>query len=148
MDACDLLIPATSLIKESQVKSVNIEKKVIYPDEAYSFEFNDIKYKLWATGVKRKLSEESYEVYNYKLYLTAELDGDVETESLLVSKPAFDAAMINLLWIGDLDGDGKIDLLIDTSNHYNATILTLYLSSEADAGEVVRVVGFHKSVGC
>ena len=32
---------------------------------------------------------------------------------------------------GDLDRDGRLDLIVDTANHYNVTQLTLFLSSTA-----------------
>lgn len=56
--------------------------------------------------------------------------------------------MINLIFVGDIDGDGILDLIIDTSRHYNATSPTIYLSRPADNGEVVKPIGGHTSVGC
>lgn len=53
------------------------------------------------------------------------------------------------LWFaGDLDRDGRLDLLLDTSDHYNVGRPTLLLSSQARAGELVRPVATHRSTGC
>lgn len=53
-----------------------------------------------------------------------------------------------LLFAGDLDGDGRLDLLFDTSEHYNVRQPTLFLSGEAAAGQPVRAVARHRAVGC
>jgi len=53
-----------------------------------------------------------------------------------------------LIWVGDLDHDGKLDFIIDTSNHYNVTELRLYLSGQAVKGELLKMVAMRKSTGC
>ena len=53
-----------------------------------------------------------------------------------------------LLWAGDLDRDGKLDLLLDISNHSNVSEVALFLSSLASTGELVGKAGAHRSVGC
>src|SRR6185436_15354073 len=45
-----------------------------------------------------------------------------------------------LLWAGDLDGDGKLDLLLDLTNHYNVSEPTLFLSSRAQQGKLLSKV--------
>lgn len=57
-------------------------------------------------------------------------------------------ASASLLFAGDLDGDGRLDLLFDTSDHYNVRQPTLFLSGEAEAGRPVRAVARHRAVGC
>ena len=52
-----------------------------------------------------------------------------------------------LVWAGDLDGDARLDLLLDESWDQNVTAPTLYLSSEAEAGRLVRRVARHETVG-
>ena len=54
----------------------------------------------------------------------------------------------SLLWAGDLDRDGQLDLLLDISNHYAARHYVLYLSSEADAGDLVKPVAELFISGC
>jgi len=51
-------------------------------------------------------------------------------------------------WAGDLDGDGKLDLLVNTTNHDNGGDLTLYLSSKAKNGALAGVAAQFLTVGC
>ncbi len=113
------------------------------------FSFLGIDYKLFATGRKKKVQEdpEAFEVWNYKLFMTAS-KGGYQITQLLVAQPNFDEKMIEVLFAGDIDGDEMLDLIIDTSPHYNATSPTLYLSKPADKKELVKPVGVHTSVGC
>lgn len=53
-----------------------------------------------------------------------------------------------LLFAGDLDRDGRLDLLLDASDHYNVSQPTLLLSSQARAGQLAGEAATHRSVGC
>jgi len=53
-----------------------------------------------------------------------------------------------VLWAGDLDGDGRVDFLLDTSDHYNVEESTLYLSTQAPGGSLVKEVARFRAVGC
>lgn len=53
-----------------------------------------------------------------------------------------------ILWAGDLDADGRLDLLLDTSNHYNIDEMQLYLSSQAGERELVAPVAAFRATGC
>jgi hypothetical protein len=54
----------------------------------------------------------------------------------------------HLIFAGDLDRDGRLDLIFDTTDHYNVSRPTLFLSGAAGAGELVRMVAEYHSVGC
>jgi hypothetical protein len=53
-----------------------------------------------------------------------------------------------VIWAGDIDGDDRLDVLLDTSNHSNGEDTTLYLSSLAAPGQVVKSVASFASFGC
>lgn len=55
---------------------------------------------------------------------------------------------LQLLFAGDLDRDGRLDLLLDMSDHDNVSRPTLWLSTEAAAGDVVGEAAAFRSVGC
>ena len=53
-----------------------------------------------------------------------------------------------VLWAGDMDHDGRLDLLIDTTNHYNVEVISLFLSSSAREGELVGKPVRFSATGC
>jgi len=59
-----------------------------------------------------------------------------------------DDASPTLRFAGDLDRDGKLDLIFDTTDHYNVSRPTLFLSSQAGRGELLHEVARYESVGC
>ena len=59
-----------------------------------------------------------------------------------------DDASPNLLFAGDLDRDGKLDLIFDTTDHYNVQRPTLFLSTQAAQGELLGIAAEFRSVGC
>jgi hypothetical protein len=54
----------------------------------------------------------------------------------------------HLIFAGDLDRDGRLDLIFDTTDHYNVSRPTLFLSGTAAEGELVRMVAEYHAVGC
>lgn len=82
--------------------------------------------------------------YNYSLVLR---HGD--TLQTIIEYPilALDG-LPTLMWAGDLDRDGRLDLILNLTNHYNVSLYALFLSSKAGPGELVRKVAEFRSVGC
>ncbi len=54
----------------------------------------------------------------------------------------------SLLWAGDLDKDGKLDLYVSVTQHYNSAQKKLFLSSQADEGQLVQEVAEFAISGC
>ena len=147
-DTCIILIEPLPFFADRSIKGVKLTKNYIYPGDTISLNYLGVNYKIFATGGKKKVqSQNGFDVWNYKLYVTATIKGK-PYKSLLVAQPDFDEQMIRLIFAGDIDGDGILDLIIDTSRHYNATRATVYLSRPANDGEVVKPIGVHTSVGC
>ncbi len=57
-------------------------------------------------------------------------------------------AIPSVLFAGDLDRDGRVDLLIDTTDHYNLSRPTLFLSGAAKKGQHVAEVAQQSITGC
>lgn len=57
-------------------------------------------------------------------------------------------AIPSVLFAGDLDRDGRVDLLIDTTDHYNLSRPTLFLSGAAKKGQHVAQVAQQSITGC
>lgn len=53
-----------------------------------------------------------------------------------------------LFWVGDLDRDGKPDLYLSPWIKENNTVNSLFLSSEAEKGQIVKEVASLGTVGC
>ncbi|WP_316636270.1 hypothetical protein [uncultured Flavobacterium sp.] len=147
-DTCVILIEKLPYFVDGNISSVKIPEN-IYPEESFKFNFKGIEYTLFATGKKKKEAPDSdwIVVSNYKLYLKTVVDGK-ETTELLVAKKNFDDQMIKIIFGGDLDDDNKLDLIIDTASHYNASSPTLYLSKPAEKGKAIKPVGVFTTVGC
>lgn len=147
-DSCVILIEKLPYLAEGNVPTVKIPKSINLGDR-FSFSFLNVDYELSAVGEKKKESPDSdYDIIsNYKLYLTAKIDGKTK-KVLLVEKKNLDDRMIAIIFVGDIDGDSKLDLIIDTSHHYNVSSPILYLSKEASKEEIIKPVGVFTTVGC
>jgi hypothetical protein len=53
-----------------------------------------------------------------------------------------------LHWAGDLDKDGKLDLYVTVTQHYNISERKLFLSSQADEGQLVQEAAQFVTSGC
>lgn len=147
-DTCVVLIEKLPYFIDGKISNVKIPEN-IYPEENFKFSYKGIEYTLFATGKKKKEQSDAdwIVVSNYKLYLSAVIDGKKKTE-LLVSKKDFDDQMIQIMFAGDLDDDNKLDLIINTASHYNVSSPTLYLSKPAEKGRIIKPVGIFTTVGC
>lgn len=130
--------------QEGDIETVRDKIEQVYPGEKYTFTFGGIEYTLKAEGFLHStyMSDEAMpklikgEYSNYKLYLSS---GD--QEQLLMSVPSFEDNYIEIQFIGDLDGDHKPDFIFETATHYESHESTLYLSSFAEKGQLVKCVG-------
>ncbi|MCB0334183.1 MAG: hypothetical protein KDD55_11825 [Bdellovibrionales bacterium] len=102
-------------------------------------------YRLFATGEGAKADYLDVTMKDYCLHLR--MDKQLQT-LMCLQRVNQEGIVPNVLWAGDLDRDGKLDLLIDTSNHYNVTEQTLYLSSLATKGELVGKAAIFRATGC
>ncbi len=59
-----------------------------------------------------------------------------------------DDASPHVIFAGDLDRDGKLDLIFDTTDHYNLSRPVLFLSGAAEGDELLHAVAEHSAVGC
>lgn len=76
------------------------------------------------------------------------LEGDGLKQTLYQWPEGFSDQHCELIWAGDLDGDGKLDLLMNLSDHYNVSEVTLFLSSRRAPGTLVKRVASFRTTGC
>jgi hypothetical protein len=146
-DSSLILISGLDLLPSSRIKTFNLNKKELFPGDSIIFDYNNTIYTFYVTGNKKKVSEDWYEVTNYKLYLKEKNNGK-EKSQLIRATGNFDDAYTSFIWIGDIDGDMKLDFIVDITKHYNNSRKALYLSTKANSEEVVKYVGEHSTVGC
>ena len=148
-DDCIALIAGLPFLNNHKIEEKILSKNEILPNEELKFNYLGIDYKLFATGeiTKDSLDPSFYEIHNYKLFLKSTKNGKEITDKL-VETLNFDDAMINILFAGDIDNDGILDLIIDTSRHYNKTEPTIYLSKPSNSSKLLKIVGRHSTVGC
>jgi hypothetical protein len=144
-------LPDVFLLKNAAMLRAGEVKTLFYGDEANSdnikrkyrrqFEFNRKKYTLAVEdstpGSDEWLTEKS------KMTVTA---GNLK--QTIYKQEFCDDCGWDLRWVGDLDKDGKLDFLINLTNHYNSTVHRLFLSSPAGKGEILREVAAFGTVGC
>ena len=53
-----------------------------------------------------------------------------------------------VLWAGDVDADGRVDLLLETSNHYNVGEMRLFVSRGTGPSALVQEGAAHTTTGC
>lgn len=144
------LIRGLEGLKRGRVKTVFSGNKFFFPSESMSLKFDERDYYSLAAfglaadrGVARPFD---MIIYNYKIMISH----IPWTKSQVVA--SFDIIALDgtptLLWAGDLDKDGKLDLLMDLTDHYNVSAYTLFLSSMAEEGALLRKVAVFHSVGC
>lgn len=141
-DTCLVLLTGPGKLAAGPVDSAAAGTGALMPGQPVRLGLGGVRYTLSA---RCQYAADST-VRNYKLYLTcADRPGK---EQLLAAAPLLDDATMTLVWAGDLDHDGRLDLILDTTSHYNASRLSVYLSGAARGAELVKFVGLRETVGC
>jgi hypothetical protein len=145
-DKSVFLLKKADFLREGPVKTV-----FFAPDTDESTELANGTIKRFAFGgrdyelaVSNDVSKEKFLVAGSKLLLK---DGS-KVQILRNLKDGCDDCSWNLYWAGDLDRDGKLDLYLDLTDHYNTIDKRLFLSSRAEAGEIVKYVANFWTNGC
>lgn len=146
-----ILMAKLAGLEPGEVEHIELDTNFVMPGTNMFFDFNNVHYRFYATAYYRIPEGRDYIDYiaNYKLYLEKDSAG-VKTKQLILARPFFGGTYLigNFLFIGDIDRDGKPDFVLETSNNYNISAPTLYLSGYADEGELVKPVAYHASTGC
>ena len=148
-DTVVLLMAGGNDFADRRLNVAHLDTNAVYPGDTLTVTFGNREYSLFATGNKEKESpgNQWYLISNYKLYLSAVVDGR-RVNQLLVAHENFDDQMTYILWAGDVDGDNRLDLIINLARHYNEGRPTLFLSKPAPPGKLLELSGQHRWVGC
>ncbi len=91
--------------------------------------------------------EDGWQDYEIEIW-TSKDDVAGDWQPFVQRESAFPDAIPTLHWAGDIDGDGKMDLLMDMTDHYNVRDMTLFLSTEAGADQPPKPCAAFRTVGC
>ncbi len=131
-----------TLFREKSSETVDVldNPNTMYSKFLREFQIGERKYTL---RIKDALTKSGEKV----LALVLE-NGNVS--QILTYTPYFDGEYLgNLLWVGDLDGDDKLDLyLVFNSYEKGSFRSSLFLSSEAERGKLVKEAAGFGTLGC
>jgi hypothetical protein len=125
----------------------NLRDLRLCPGDSARFTHQGLRYLLYAKGGRADASSDWGEMWNYKLYVQAEVKGTRKT-SLLVACPQFDDSFVSILFAGDLDNDGILDWILNTSPKYSYEERTYFRSGKAPKKELVAPVSRHVLAWC
>lgn len=135
-----LFLTGIPKLKTGELDTVGYASQVILPNTELTLRYKGNSYTLAASGDSiQQEGAASYSVRNYSWTVSGTRNGRKITQQLATDTD-FESAIYVLLWAGDLDRDGIPDLLADLSNHYNASKVTLFLSSLAEKGKLYKRV--------
>jgi len=138
-----ILINGLNKIQEKQIESVKINKIYLNPGDGLNIEFNGDMICFNAYGSVYP----DQGLRNYLIRVSSRNDKH-KVKQVIAATDGFDDAMYKFIWAGDIDQDGKLDLIMDLSDHYNMSKITLFLSSMAEEGELFKNVAEFITVGC
>ena len=150
-----LLVRGLPNAREGRLDTVPIEKgdNFLLPSQSLRLSMGKEKRKsdvqLLAVGKAVEMNHAAAAlIHDYRFLLYSGDEPNVHIQELARVEPFAMDGTPRIVWAGDIDRDGKIDLLLDTTYHYNLTRLVLYLSSAAKEGEIVGKVAEWKTMGC
>ena len=88
---------------------------------------------------------------DYSIHLNYESNNKLISQELFLFPCYGEELTISLIWAGDLDNDGKTDFIMQSPTPSSNEIgfsSGLFLSSEADLQELVKLVAYFTSTGC
>jgi hypothetical protein len=138
-----LLLKGGGFLQGSLVKTVHDERLQMTGDFDRTYEFENLSYRLKIVSDTKAEDGNNFVRNNSKLVLSAG-----KTSQVLYAVEECDSCFWQVNWIGDLDGDGKLDFYLYLSDHYNVANQKLFLSSEAEQGDLVKEVGEFTTTGC
>ncbi|MEM6766318.1 MAG: SH3 domain-containing protein [Bacteroidota bacterium] len=144
-DTCILLVAGLA-VDEGKIDHYPVEDRSPLPGSNIFIEGPKVPTSLYVTGIV-ELVNYGLLMKDYSLTLRAGKGAEDYTQGFLHIEH-LEETRVDILWSGDIDRDGKIDFLINTSHHYNLYQPTLFLSSRAEKGKLLRRMASFRATGC
>ena len=138
-----LLVQGIPDISKGRVETVFHGRRFLYPGEHWSFQLGREWFILEAFGTPID-GDGGTRILNYAV----KLSHGKKSQKIVEVDRCFTDGVPLLLWMGDLDRDGIIDLHVDTRENYRTTNYSLFLSSPAQANDLVRRVADFMTGSC
>ncbi|MDT3403908.1 hypothetical protein [Mucilaginibacter terrae] len=147
-DSSVLLISNLPSLKNHPIEKIELNKNEFLPGDSATYSQNGIKYTIYATGQKKPdyPGSKSYSLFNYRLALKATVKG-IEYNELLFATNTSEFGC-SIILASDIDNDGIPDLVINTSTESAIYTISLYMSSLAKKGHLLKIAGMNTTVGC
>ncbi len=144
-EQCILLIAGMDELKPQQINSIKQSNFFLQPGEQIAFDFNQSHYIFSAEGDQ---ADQETKWYNgaYRLYV--EETNQFKTKLLIASDTLSSESPFVFYWLGDINGDDQLDMIINTSYHYNLSLITLFLSSGNKNKMMLRRAAQLSTTGC
>lgn len=149
-----LLLLGGLALQEGKLETSFINNpRCLYPGDYIRFNMNNKEYALMATGtVAFDTAGNRMVPYikNYKVLLVENMYNHPVIQEIISFDQLYASEEVqpSVFYVGDIDRDGKPDLLYDLSTHYNVSNITLFLSSKATSGKLVKQVASWNTTGC
>lgn len=138
-------------LKMGVIDSIDIGTGYAAPDRNLTITFNGSHYTLRVTA---EVSDDEFhpfdqdQEYGYWKNYRMTLRKDNLSEVPLFDIKEFSNSVLRLLFAGDIDGDGKLDLVFDSHEWYESVAVTVFLSSIAPNGIIVKAGVAELSYDC
>lgn len=143
-----LFITGLKNASEGKLHTAILKKKFLYPGEHISFKLNEHWTSITAFGTVKPTLYEGPSITSYLLEISSSMDG-YRTKQIFAGVRQISGSGYRFIWAGDLDRDGLLDLIMDMSNNEKGSSNTaLFLSSQAEEGQLIKKVAEFKTVGC
>jgi hypothetical protein len=138
------LVRGIPTLSEGPIDVAFTGQKFLYPGESLYMNLGEGR---WYTFIAFGIAEPAYSYAVFKSYQIhlRDLNRSQEIASFEVLDPD---GLPTVSWAGDLDRDGALDFLADLRTHYAGHTLTLFLSSLAQADDLVTKAAVFQILGC
>jgi hypothetical protein len=135
-NSCELLLNPIGGMKEQKLLSFQTKEKIMFAGDKINFKYNETNYQVYCTG-SQKSKGETAEINDYKLMISD--DKYAHAPQLLMQvQPSneYTPNRISVYLIALIDNDNVPDLILKNGDSF-----FLYLSTQANEGEIVTPVG-------
>lgn len=120
---------------DKAIESISFPSKTLWPDNKFSFNFNNNEYTIKASGNFTESDSKNGHQGEKEYSLSLLYKGNTQ---IIYTQNEFNDTVCKIIFIGDIDRDGKPDFIIDGPRDYEEERTILLMSSDAEKGQHVK----------